>query len=105
MGLAGASRLDLAAAGWASRVMPGKPCAASRNAELSASSSGDGVEIDDGTALGAQQFAPWSGQNREYSIALDLHGCTTCAIVMVTLRQVSRRGGTGRRDRLRIYYR
>ena len=80
MGLAGASRLDLAAAGWASRVMPGKPCAASRN--VSGRKPGDDeVEIDDGTAVAAQRCAGHCGQNREYNIALDLHEYTTCAIV------------------------
>ena len=49
-------------------------------------------------------------QNRGYNIVLDWHDCEFAEMQnvrysMVTLRQLSRRGGTGRRDRLRIYYR
>ena len=96
MGLAGESRFDLAAAGQVRRTTPGKPCTASL---------GDKAEIDDGQAgAGAERRrCLWteSGVQRCPGFAR----FENVRYSVVTLRQVSRRGGTGRRDRLRIYYR
>jgi hypothetical protein len=81
VGLAGGSRLDLAAAGQVRRVMPGKPYTASRNVSWAQAHGDDEVEIDDGTAAAVSRGTGRCGQNREYSIALYLHEVKTCAIV------------------------
>lgn len=62
------------------------------------------AETDDGRAVRRSNSAHCE-QNRGYKVALNLQSKIACCILTFTQRQKCRRGGTGRRDRLRIYYR